>query len=170
MSAYFDTLQTMNLPAIAFSLIALIVVVLIFWLISLDRRITRLLGGGRGGERAKTIEESVGQISSRLSELEKFQVENVRYLRTIETRVKRSFQASETVRFNPFKGNGDGGNQSFATSWLTENGDGVIISSLYSRDRVSIFSKPVQSFKPLYELSDEEKDSLAKAAAKIEKN
>lgn len=166
MLAYFDTLQTMNLPIIAFSLIALIVVVLIFWLISLDRRITRLLGG----ERAKSIEESTKQISGRLSELEKFQVENVRYLRTIETRVKRSFQASETIRFNPFKGNGDGGNQSFATSWLTENGDGVIISSLYSRDRVSIFSKPIQSFKPLYELSDEEKESLAKAAAKIEKN
>ena len=71
--------------------------------------------------------------------------------------MKRSLQSVETVRFNPFKGSGEGGNQSFSTSFVSENGDGVVISSLYSRDRISVFSKPLSKFQSSFELTDEEK-------------
>lgn len=162
---YINSPQVAEFIPLAVGLTILLIAVLIFWIIALEKRITRLLGGGR----AKTIEESAKQLGERLSILEKFQNETVRYLRTIEMRVRRSIQASETIRFNPFKGNGEGGNQSFATSLLSENGDGVIISSLYSRDRVSIFSKPVRGFKPLFELSEEERDALDKASAEVKK-
>lgn len=46
---------------------------------------------------------------------------------------------------------------------LNEDGDGVVISSLYSRERMSIFAKPIKNGKSEYELTDEEKKSLAKA-------
>ena len=68
-----------------------------------------------------------------------------------------------TVRFNPFKGTGAGGNQSFATALLNENGDGVVLSSLYSRERVSVYAKPVQKFSSEYELSGEEKQAIKSA-------
>jgi hypothetical protein len=85
------------------------------------------------------------------------------YLENVEKRLGRSIQGIGTVRFNPFRGNGEGGNQSFASSFLNEKGDGVIISSLYSRDHVSVFSKPVKEYKSEYELTQEEKDSMEKA-------
>jgi hypothetical protein len=67
------------------------------------------------------------------------------------------------VRFNPFKGTGSGGNQSFATTFLNEENNGVVISSLYSREHTSVFSKPIKNGVSEYELSDEEKESFAEA-------
>ena len=46
---------------------------------------------------------------------------------------------------------------------LDEEGDGLVISSLYSRERMSIFAKPIKNNKSEYELSMEEKEALSKA-------
>ena len=89
------------------------------------------------------------------------------HLNDIEKRLKRSMQSVETIRFNPFKGTGDGGNQSFSTSFLNENGDGVVISSLYSRDRISLFSKPLSKFESNFELTGEEKGVIKEAKGKL---
>jgi hypothetical protein len=64
------------------------------------------------------------------------------YLTTVEKRLKKSIQGVETVRFNPFKGTGAGGNQSFSTAFVNEKGDGVVLTSMYARDRISMFAKP----------------------------
>ena len=49
---------------------------------------------------------------------------------------------------------------------LNEEGDGVVFSSLYSRDRMSIFAKPVKNNNSEYELTSEEKQALEKAKVK----
>src|SRR3989344_6036819 len=49
---------------------------------------------------------------------------------------------------------------------LDEEGDGLVISSLYSRERMSIFAKPVKNGKSEYELSTEEKEALTRAEVK----
>jgi hypothetical protein len=78
-------------------------------------------------------------------------------------------QSVETLRFNAFRGSGSGGNQSFASAFLNENGDGLVISTLYSSDRMSIFAKPVTKFTPAFELTEEEKDVLDGAKNKLSK-
>lgn len=163
MSAYFDTAQIMPFLPVVLGIVILILVAFIVWVIFLNKRITRLLGGSN----ARTIEDATKLASERLVELEKFQAETIRYLRVMEARIRRSIQTSETIRFNPFKGSGAGGNQSFATTLINENGDGVVLSSLYSRDRISVFSKPIKDFKPVYDLSEEEKEALDMASKKI---
>lgn len=122
-------------------------------------RIKKLLGGTS----AKTIEESLKNMKREIDDLNHFRSESMKYLETAEKRLRRSSQAIETTRFNPFKGTGDGGNQSFSTVILNENGDGVVLSSLYSRERVSIFSKPLKGGASQYELSGEERETLARA-------
>lgn len=109
---------------------------------------------------SKNISDSLTFVSANLKDLQTFRKELEEYLTTVETRLKKSVQAVNTVRFNPFKGTGGGGNQSFATSFLNEEGDGVVISSLYSRDHVSVFSKPIKKLKSEYELSEEEKEAI----------
>ena len=145
---------------ITYGLFAL-VVILIGWVIRLEVKIKKLLIG----KDAKSLEDSIINANANLEKMENFQKEASLYFKNIEKRLKRSLQTVETLRFNPFKGTGDGGNQSFSTAFLSENGDGVVISSLYSRDRVSVFSKPLNKFESNFELTEEEKEVVRKAAA-----
>ena len=101
-------------------------------------------------------------------DLIKFRKDMEQYLIGVEKRLRKSTQSIETIRFNPFKGSGAGGNQSFATAFLNEDGNGLVMSSLYARDRVSIFSKPVKNFTSEFELSDEEKRVISDTKKKLE--
>ena len=46
---------------------------------------------------------------------------------------------------------------------LNEEGNGVVLSSLYSRERMSIFAKPIKNGKSEYELTEEESKSFQHA-------
>jgi hypothetical protein len=117
---------------------------------------------------AHSISDSLTHVSHSLKELQHFRDDMEGYLTDVERRLRKSIQSVHTIRFNPFKGTGGGGNQSFATTLVNENGDGVIISSLYSRDHVSVFSKPVIKHGSDYELSVEERESLEHAKKGLE--
>lgn len=112
---------------------------------------------------AHHIGDSLQSVSGDLKDLQSFRAEMEKYLTNVEKRLRKSVQSVHTVRFNPFKGTGGGSNQSFATTLLTEDGDGVIISSLYARDHVSVFGKPVSKHESSFELSEEERESLDNA-------
>lgn len=113
------------------------------------------------------IADSIISLDKDVKSLESFQAEAEKYFVGVEKRLRRSVQGLHTVRFNAFKGVGEGGNQSFATALVDENGDGFIVSSMYSRDRVSVFSKPIAGFNSEYELSAEEREALARARERI---
>ena len=113
------------------------------------------------------IGDSLTHVSRNLEDLQAFRKNLETYLDNVERRLKKSVQSVHTVRFNPFKGTGGGGNQSFSTAFLNEEGDGVIISSLYSREHVSVFSKPVNKHSSEFELSEEERESLDEAVKKL---
>lgn len=132
------------------------VIILIGWIVRLEIRIKRLLLG----RDSKSLEDSIVETKKNIERLNRFENDSKEYFLSVEKRLKRSIQAVNTLRYNPFRGTGDGGNQSFSTSFVSENGNGVVISSLYSRDRVSVFSKPLEKFTSTFELSEEEKESL----------
>ncbi len=113
------------------------------------------------------IDDSLVDLNARAKELESFRTELETYLKTVEVRLRRSIQGVATIRFNPFKGTGGGGNQSFSTTFINEEGDGVVISSMYSREHVSIFSKPIKKLTSEFELSEEEKNTLLEARKNI---
>lgn len=123
------------------------------------------------GKKGSDLGEAMALVGKDVKELEKFRGEMESYLKNIEKRIRRSTQASETIRFNAFRGDGlggsTGGNQSFATAFLNEDGDGAVLSSLYTRERVSVFSKPVAKFGSDTPLSEEEKRAISLAKAKL---
>lgn len=116
---------------------------------------------------ANNIAESLQNLNKNIKSLEQFQNITEAYLKDVEVRLRKSIQSTHTVRFNPFQGTGEGGNQSFATAFLNENGDGAVISSIYTRDRVSVFAKAIKNFTSVYGMSDEEKEALEKAKDKL---
>lgn len=115
------------------------------------------------GKESLNLEDSLQHTKEALKHHEKFEEEMRTYLLTVEKRLQKSVQHVETIRFNPFKGSGSGGNQSFATALLDESGSGIVLSSLYTRDRITIFSKPVKKFDSPVELTAEEKEVIAQA-------
>ncbi len=142
---------TINSLTIIVIILLVAVIALIAIVVHLHLKLKKFLIGG-----STNLDESITSVNSSLLELKKFQTEMENYLLTVEKRLKKSVQAVHTVRFNPFKGTGSGGNQSFATAFLNEEKDGVIISSLYSREHVSVYSKPIKKGVSEFELSEEE--------------
>ncbi len=138
------------------SVLGIVSIVLAIAVIMLNLRIKRLLGGAE----IKDVEASMVAAHKSIKDIEKFRTDLEAYLTSVENRLKKSVQSVHTVRFNPFKGTGSGSNQSFSTAFLSENGDGVVISSLYARDHVSVFSKPIKAHNSEFELSEEERNSL----------
>lgn len=142
---------------IIYSLSALLIIA-IGWLIRFEIKFRNLLGG-----KNQSLDRAITEIRKDLTDIMKYRNNSEKYLETVERRIRKSLTGVETIRFNPFKGNGSGGNQSFSTAFVNEEGDGVVISSLYSREHVSIFAKPIKKSLSEYELTNEEKESLQKA-------
>lgn len=150
---------------ISIIILAVAVIILLFFVISMHRRLKSFLVDVD----ARNIAESFTYVSNDLNDLKKFRTELETYLTDVEKRLRKSIQSVHTVRFNPFVGTGGGSNQSFATTLINEDGDGVIISSLYSREHVSVFAKPIKKHTTEHELSDEETVSLESARKGLEK-
>ena len=150
-------------PIILIYILFAVIGVLAIFLIRLELRIRKLFAG----KDAKSLEDIIGQINQRQHELERFRTETEAYLADVEKRLTRSIQGVKTIRFNPFKGTGDGGDQSFAAAFVNESGDGIVLSSLYARERTAVFAKPIENNTSHYALSSEEKEVLATARASL---
>lgn len=159
---YCIILHCMNLEIWAIGVMALIIVILFIWVIWLQNKLGKLLVG-----KSKNLDESIELLNKEISDLKKFQTNSLDNFKVIDARLKKTVSGVETIRFNPFKGTGSGGNQSFATAFLTEEKNGVIISSMYGRDHISVFSKPIKNLTSEYELTVEEKEAMTKAQDSI---
>ncbi len=120
-------------------------------------RLKRILSG----KNAKDLEDTILSLTQSVIDIKKREDDIVQMLQNTDERIKSSIRGVELLRFNPFEDAGS--NQSFAIALLNENGDGIVLSSLYSRDRMSVFAKPVKSHKSPFELTIEEKEVVKKA-------
>ncbi|OGI67849.1 hypothetical protein A2738_03125 [Candidatus Nomurabacteria bacterium RIFCSPHIGHO2_01_FULL_42_15] len=143
------------LAFLVFTFIAILVGAI--WVIVTEKRLKRFFLG----KKAKDLEDTIESLEKDIAELKSARSEIQKNITEINAKLKKSIRGLETIRFNPFPDQGS--NQSFAIGMLNEEGDGVVLSSLYSRDRMSIFAKPIKNSKSEYELSVEEREALEKA-------
>jgi len=117
-----------------------------------------LLGGGATGatdrlaalERARADADAAREVElRRIDALEK----------TARTEIPRV----GFVRYNAFSDVGS--DLSYALALLNRDGDGVVLSSIYSREDTRTYGKSVAAFKPAQDPSDEELAAIAKARA-----
>ncbi len=97
----------------------------------------------------KDLEANLEELSGKFEKLKKEQ--------------KFSVQKIGIVRYNPFSG--IGGNQSFSVALLNGKNDGVVITSLYTREGNRVYGKPLRAGQSEYTLSTEEKEAIEKAKA-----
>lgn len=134
-----------------------VVVILLLWILLTEYRFRKFFAGTK----ARNLEDVMIKIGEQMKDLKETQIEINKHLVTVDKRLNKSIRSVETIRFNPFLDAGS--NQSFAISFLNDEGNGVVMSSLYARDRMSIFAKPIIKGKSEFELSTEEKEVLEKS-------
>jgi len=142
---------------ILFYIISGVVIIILLWILLIELRLKRIFAGTK----AKNLEEMVVVVGKKIAELEESQAKIDKHLIQVDNRLDKSIRSVETIRFNPFVDAGS--NQSFAIAFMNDEKNGVVMSSLYARDRMSIFAKPIVNGKSDFELSDEEKEVLEKA-------
>ncbi|MDP9249338.1 MAG: DUF4446 family protein [bacterium] len=127
------------------------------WMITTERRLRRFFLG----KKAKDLEDTITLLEANIQKLESAAGKMQSEITALNGKIKKSIRGLETIRFNPFPD--QGGNQSFAIGMVNEEGDGLVLSSMYGRERMSVFAKPVKGGKSQYELTAEEKEALSKA-------
>lgn len=142
-------------------------VLLLLWLIILQIRFSRLkkrIGGLFTGSSIKNMEDIIVSHSKSLKVLDK----DIQELYNISNQINNlSFRGLHKVgflRFNPFKD--VGGDQSFAIALLNGKNNGLVISSLYTREGTRIYSKMITGGKAeKYPLTEEEERAIKFALA-----
>ncbi len=150
--------MALDQTTIAFGLIIIALLVSLIWIIRLELRLNRFWRGREG----VNLESIILKLRQEVETVDKTNKEIQKYLIDMERRLKQSVQHVKTIRFNPFREQGQGSNQSFATALLDEQGNGTVISTLYSRDKVSVYAKPIKNYHSEFEITEEEKIVLAK--------
>jgi hypothetical protein len=143
-----------------FILFAIIAIVEFIWIIKTEKRLKRFFVG----KKAKDLEDTIITLENDIKKLKEAKEKTEKEVIQINGKLRKSIRGVETVRFNPFPDQGS--NQSFAIGMLNEDNDGLVLSSLYSRERMSIFAKPIKGGKSDHELTNEEKEALKRAEIK----
>ena len=147
-------------PYIIYAGFVLVIIIMIVWIAALELRLKKVFRG----KKLKDMEEVLRDMGKDLDSIQKFRNELSVYLESVEKRLTKSIRKVHTLRFNPFENSGS--NQSFATTFLDDEGDGVVISTLYSREKVGVYAKPIRKYTSEYPLSEEENHVIKSARGK----
>ena len=149
-----------------FFLLALTVTVLVLtgvviWLVLRLRKAEKwyraLAEGTSGGNLESMLTDHMAQVHSatdRVAELDEL-------TRRLARASRGHLQRVGFLRFNPFRD--AGGDQSFAVALTDQEGNGVVISSLHSRDVTRVYGKPLAGWASPYPLTEEEGQAIKKA-------
>lgn len=119
-------------------------------------------------EAGQPLEKTIQELVKHSRDLRQFRESVEEYLKRAELRMHTSVRGVGVVRFNPFHGDGSGGNQSFSAAFLNERGDGVVLSALHSRaGSASVYAKPVSKGASTFELTEEEREAIGKAMESV---
>ena len=144
--------------------VAVVLFLLIVWNIFLHLRFLQTkkkLKAFFNGKKASDLEGVLFEEIKRLKKTESDIKELFESLEFTEKMAGQSIQKVGVVRFNPFKETG--GNQSFSIALLDSKDNGLVISSLFTRQGTRIYAKPIKNNKSTYQLSKEELEALKKA-------
>jgi hypothetical protein len=73
----------------------------------------------------------------------------------------RALQQVGLVRYQAY--HDVGGDHSFALALLDSAGTGVVVNSLYHRDRCRVYAKPIRDWRSAVTLTDEEQEAIERA-------
>lgn len=140
-----------------FILVLLMLMINTYRLNKIIKKYNVLVGGVEGKNLEEIIIEEGKLLENILIKLDIFS----KRLMFVEELSKNSIQKVGLIRFNAF--HDTGGNLSYALALLNEEEDGVVLTSIYSRDDARTYCKPIIKANSSVPLSDEEKGAIIEA-------
>jgi hypothetical protein len=122
-----------------------------------EARYRTLVEGTNGGNLESMLTDHMTQVrdaTGRVAELDEL-------ARRLERGSRGHLQRVGFLRFNPFRD--AGGDQSFALALTDQDGNGVVLSSLHSRDVTRVYGKSLAGWESPYPLTEEEQQAIKKA-------
>ncbi len=147
----------MNLLLTATIVLAVLVIILSYFVFTMYKKLHQLTQG----KNAQSLESIISNNNINLKTVQKELDAQKNQILEIKKDSLKNIQNIGVVRFNPFKETG--GSQSFAIALTDKNNTGVVISSLYARERINVFAKPIENGSSEYTLSKEEQSAILSA-------
>jgi hypothetical protein len=136
-----------------------VIVVLVIYILYLDHKIVAFTRGSHGA----SLEDIIKSCLTSVAAIEKKNELISKQSEILHDRISHAIRNAQTIRYKAFEVNGS--NQSFSIALVNERGNGVVISSLHSHDRIRTFAKPIENYESTYELTEEELAVLDDAKA-----
>ncbi|MDD2401701.1 MAG: DUF4446 family protein [Clostridia bacterium] len=140
-----------------FLIVLITCIVLIVRLNKTTKKYRTLLKGMDGNNLEKVMLEKEKVLERTLLELGIYKEKT----RGLEEAYKNTIQKVGLVKFNAFENTG--GELSYSVALLNFKADGIVISSIYSRDDARTYCKPVKGGGSSYPLSKEEEQAIYRA-------
>jgi len=157
----------------AILVLTILIIALFLWNLILHRNLKIMRQRSQeffAGNNVKNIEDIIINHSKTLKILDKDIQELYSISNQINMLAHKGIHKIGVVRFNPFKD--IGGDQSFSIALLNGKKDGLVISSLFTREGARIYSKSIIAGEAeKYPLTEEEKEAIkiANSSAEIKK-
>jgi len=133
-----------------------LIVSLGIWVFILEQRIKKITLG----KDAQSLEEIITETHALSLKNKQLQEDNAMQITHLRTEIAKSIQNISIVRFDALKD--AGGMQSFAIALTDSHKTGVVISSMYTRDRMNVFAKEIIHGESKHTLTQEEKKVINK--------
>jgi hypothetical protein len=138
---------------------AVFILILLIWNFVLHFRFNRLIRGSN----KKSIEDSLVNIFNYIERSNNDTKKLSDSVSILQKKFKKSPRGFGLINFKAFDGIKSGGSNSFALSFVNDEGNGIVLSTFHARDRVNVFSKKIENFKCEVMLTEEEQQALDKA-------
>jgi hypothetical protein len=157
-SLIMNNLQYVLLGMTVMILLALIVFISINVKLSrMNKRYRTIMKGMEGGNIEQMLLSHIEEVKQALHKVDDLTND----CRQLKINSEKCIQKFGVVRFNAFEDMGS--DLSFAIALLDYQNNGVVISSIYSRNESHTYAKPIVSGNSSYFLTEEEKKALGQA-------
>jgi hypothetical protein len=114
----------------------------------------KFMNGLSGASMENVLEDCIERVNGVVGKSKEIEYQ----LNSVERNMYYCIQKVGVIRYNAF--DNVGSDLSFSIAMLNNNEDGLVISSLYSRDSSSTYAKPITGGKSRYALSAEELQAI----------
>ena len=161
---YFTQEQLMFGVAIALSVVCIITSILLIITLCKLKKIKRRVDALTRGKDAESMEDSILNFFERIECLEDAEKKMHKDIRDIKENLKITYQKTGLVKYDAFREMS--GALSYSLALLDKENNGILISSMYSREGCYTYAKDIVNGECKINLSDEEQEALKQAVAK----
>ncbi len=149
---------------IALVVISLISIILLIITLCKLKGLRRRIDALTRGKDAESMEDTILNFFERIESLEDAEQKMHRDIREIKENLKITYQKTGLVKYDAFREMS--GALSYSLALLDKENNGVLISSMYSREGCYTYAKDIVNGGCKINLSEEEQEALKQAVAK----